>query len=221
MRNIIIFGTNRGIGLALVKKYISNGDQVWATCRNNSEELSNSKATVIENVDVTDLIRLKQVSKKLSDVKFDVLIHNSGIWTDEDIFNSTESDFKEMQRGFEVNSIAPLKVVSQFSKHLHDGGKIGLLSSRMGSINDNTSGGRYSYRMSKCALNAAGKSLSLDLPENPIAILHPGYVKTDMTNNNGLIDTTESAQGLFNVMEKLNKESTGNFWHTNGERLSW
>jgi NAD(P)-dependent dehydrogenase (short-subunit alcohol dehydrogenase family) len=126
-----------------------------------------------------------------------------------------------LQRGFEVNSIAPLKVVSQFSKHLGDGGKIGLLSSRMGSISDNTSGGRYSYRMSKCALNAAGKSLSLDLPGNPIAILHPGYVKTDMTNNNGLIDTTESALGLFNVMENLNQESTGIFWHTNGERLRW
>jgi NAD(P)-dependent dehydrogenase (short-subunit alcohol dehydrogenase family) len=93
----------------------------------------------------------------------------------------------------------------------------------MGSIADNDSGGSYGYRMSKAALNAAGKSLSVDLKEegHPVFLLHPGYVKTDMTNHTGYIDTNESAEGLYQVMKNKTLADTGTFWHTNGEPLPW
>lgn len=132
-----------------------------------------------------------------------------------------QEHFDRMSYTLEINSIAPLKTFKTFYKLLSSEAKAVFLSSRMGSISDNDSGSRYSYRMSKAALNAAGKSLALDFPNNSIAILHPGYVRTDMTNNNGLIDVEESASGLFNVIEKLNKKNSGKFWHSNGKELPW
>lgn len=221
--NVIIFGTNRGIGLELVKKYINEGHDVTAICRNTSTELEETGAHIYAGVDVTNLDALKKLKLELTNKNFDILIHNAGIWSEESLFDMQEKDFDRMSYTFEVNSIAPLKVVSTFKSLLNTNAKIGLMSSRMGSIADNDSGDRYSYRMSKCALGCAGKSLAIDLkPENiHVAILHPGYVKTDMTGGNGLIDADESAQGLFTVMQNLNANNTGSFWHSNGELLPW
>ena len=93
----------------------------------------------------------------------------------------------------------------------------------MGSIADNTSGGSYGYRMSKAAVNAAGKSLSLDLQPAGVAValIHPGYVRTEMTGGNGLIDAPEAAAGIASVIERLSLRNTGQFWHSNGETLPW
>lgn len=101
--------------------------------------------------------------------------------------------------------------------------KVALISSRMGSIADNTSGGSYGYRMSKAALNAAGKSLALDLAGRGIsvAVLHPGYVRTDMTGQQGLIEVAESAAGLIQRINELTPATSGTFWHSNGEILPW
>jgi NAD(P)-dependent dehydrogenase (short-subunit alcohol dehydrogenase family) len=221
MRNILIIGTNRGIGLALVQRYLENGDKVWALCRKKSEELDKTEATILEGVDVLDLDSLRKAASELEGTSFDIMIHNAGVWADENIQDMQQSDFDEMTRALEVNSIAPIKSVTSFMSLLKENGKIGLMSSRMGSIADNTSGGRYAYRMSKAALNAAGKSLSYDFPNHPVAILHPGFVRTDMTNHQGLIDADESAAGLFRVMEKLGADNTGRFYHSNGEELPW
>lgn len=221
MQNVIIFGANKGIGLALTKKFLDEDFKVWAFCRIASEELKKTDAKIIENCDVSNLGDLKSTYQQVKAIKFDIYIHNAGIWADENIFDSTEENFQNFTKAFEINSIAPLKTLSVFKSTLNSNAKIGLLSSRMGSIADNDSGGRYAYRMSKSALNAAGKSLAIDLPENPVAILHPGYVRTDMTGGNGLIDPSESAQGLFDVMKNLTLETTGLFWHSNGEKLPW
>jgi NAD(P)-dependent dehydrogenase (short-subunit alcohol dehydrogenase family) len=107
--------------------------------------------------------------------------------------------------------------------NLDEGSKVGIITSRMGSIADNDSGGSYGYRMSKAAVNAAGKSLAIDLKPRGIAvgILHPGWVRTDMTGRNGLIDANESAKGLLARMDELNLDNTGTFWHANGELLPW
>ena len=106
---------------------------------------------------------------------------------------------------------------------MSQGSKVGIITSRMGSIADNDSGGSYAYRMSKAAVNAAGKSLSIDLKPKGIAvaILHPGWVRTDMTGHGGLIDADESAKGLLDRMAELNLDNSGTFWHMNGEVLPW
>lgn len=221
MANVLIIGANRGIGLGLTKKFLSQGHKVWALCRKSSDELSSLNCTAIENCEVSDLKSLEAIANELTNTKFDIFIHNAGIWTDENLLEMNQEQFEAMAYTFEINSIAPLKTFKTFYKLLTDDAKAAFLSSRMGSIADNDSGSRYSYRMSKAALNAAGKSLALDFPNNPIAILHPGFVRTDMTNHNGLIDVEESAAGLFNVIEKLNKNNTGKFWHSNGEELPW
>jgi NAD(P)-dependent dehydrogenase (short-subunit alcohol dehydrogenase family) len=124
---------------------------------------------------------------------------------------------------YEVNSLGPLLTTQALVGNLGEGSKVGIITSRMGSIDDNDSGGSYGYRMSKAAVNAAGKSLSIDLKPKGIAvaILHPGWVRTDMTGHNGLIDTDESACGLLDRMEELTLETSGSFWHTNGELLPW
>jgi NAD(P)-dependent dehydrogenase (short-subunit alcohol dehydrogenase family) len=124
---------------------------------------------------------------------------------------------------FEVNSLGPLLTTQTLVKHMSEGSKVGIITSRMGSIADNDSGGSYAYRMSKAAVNAAGKSLSVDLKPKGIAvgILHPGWVRTDMTGHGGLIDADESASGLLDRMAELNIENTGTFWHMNGEVLPW
>jgi NAD(P)-dependent dehydrogenase (short-subunit alcohol dehydrogenase family) len=116
-----------------------------------------------------------------------------------------------------------LLVTQALLPNLHEGSKVGIITSRMGSIDDNDSGGSYAYRMSKSAVNAAGKSLSIDLKPRGIAvaILHPGWVRTDMTGHGGLIDADESASGLIKRMEELTLDTSGGFWHTNGERLPW
>lgn len=222
MKNIIIVGSNRGIGLALVKKYAESGDKVYALCRESSKELEEIQGIdIIEETEVTDLSKLSGIAKKLDGVKFDILLHVSGIWRDDHLME--DANWDAFTESFEVNSVAPLKVVTLFKNHLAENAKIGLMSSRMGSIADNDSGGRYAYRMSKCALNCAGKSLSEDLKDSNIAvaILHPGYVKTDMTDGNGLLTPKESAEGLKKIMDNLSMKNTGEFYHTSGEKLPW
>jgi NAD(P)-dependent dehydrogenase (short-subunit alcohol dehydrogenase family) len=132
-------------------------------------------------------------------------------------------DFDRMRRQFEVNSLGPLRVTYALLPNLDEGSKVVIITSRMGSIGDNTSGSRYGYRMSKAAVNIAGVSLSHDLRPRGIAvaILHPGFVRTEMTNHQGLIDAPESAAGLLQRINELTMETSGSFWHANGERLPW
>ena len=114
-------------------------------------------------------------------------------------------------------------ITSRLLPHLHTGAKVVIVTSRMGSVADNTSGGMYGYRMSKAAVNMAGMSLSRDLKGKGIAValLHPGYVRTDMTGGNGFISAEESARGLITQIERLDIQTTGSFWHCNGEELPW
>ncbi len=128
-----------------------------------------------------------------------------------------------MRRQFEVNSLGPLRVTAALRGNLGQGSKVAIVTSRMGSIEDNTSGGRYGYRMSKAAVNMAGRSLANDLKDRgvAVAILHPGFVRTEMTGHQGLIDPPESAAGLIARIDELTLETTGGFWHANGEIIPW
>lgn len=217
--NVVITGGNRGIGLALTKKFLGEGHNVTVLCRTSSSELDETEAKVVTNIDVTDEKSLEGAVSKIEG-NVDILISNAGVL----IGDSFESfDFGDLQKQVEVNTFGPLKLARAFSSKLTLGSKYGIITSRMGSISDNTSGGQYGYRLSKAAANAVGKSLAEDFrsQEVTVLLLHPGYVKTDMTGGRGLIETTESADGLFRLLIEKSLSQTGTFWHTSGEELPW
>lgn len=218
---VAVVGSNRGIGLALVEELAKRGDEVFAFCRQSSKELESAGASkVFENFEVTDQTKMETILKDSGISNINQFYHVSGIMRSTTLENF---DLEAIQEQFLVNSVAPILTAKSFLPFLAGTAKLGLVTSRMGSIADNSSGGAYGYRMSKSALNAAGKSLSEDLKEKAKAVflLHPGYVRTDMTGGNGLIDTKESALGLLKIMDSKSLDETGTFWHTNGEMLPW
>lgn len=216
----VITGANRGIGLELARYYTNEGYQVIGVCRQTSDELNKLAEEVIEGVDVTQAEGIAELIISLNGKKIDLLINNAGLLADEKL---GELDFDSIRQQMEINAYAPLRVTEALLPNLEKGSKIALITSRMGSIADNDSGGRYGYRASKAALNAFGKSLAMDLkPEGiAVALLHPGFVKTRMVNFGGLITPEEAAQGLAARIAELNLENTGSFWHSNGELLPW
>ncbi|MDH5580872.1 MAG: SDR family oxidoreductase [Bdellovibrionales bacterium] len=218
MAKVLINGTNRGIGLELVKKFLSEGHDVYAACRTASEELKATKAKIFEKIDVTDEYRIETLLSEIPNI--DILINNAGILKSETLENL---NFNNITEQFEVNTLGPLKFISTLLPKLTNGSKIGIVSSKMGSVSDNTSGAYYGYRISKCAVNMMAKSLSEDLKSQGIAvlILHPGFVRTDMTGGQGFIDPPESAEGLYKIMIEKSIKETGTFWHTNGENIDW
>jgi NAD(P)-dependent dehydrogenase (short-subunit alcohol dehydrogenase family) len=220
---VLVTGSNRGIGLELCRQLKQKGCEVIATCRKQSDALVELGVEIIENVDVSSQPSLLKLAETLSGRQLDWLINNAGIADGIAMDALDEDSIASCQRMFEVNSLGPLLTTQALVNNMRTGSKVGLITSRMGSMGDNDSGGSYGYRMSKAALNAAGKSLAIDLkPEGiAVAILHPGWVKTDMTGHSGLIDTDESASGLIQRMDELNLDNTGGFWHTNGELLPW
>ena len=214
-------GANRGIGLELVRQLKERGEDVIATCRSSSPELDALSVRVESNIDITSGDSVIKLRENLKDTKVDVLIHNAGIAE----FNSLSNlDPQSILHQFEVNALSPLCCVQTMLSNLSKSAKIALISSRMGSIEDNTSGGSYGYRLSKVALCMAGKSLAVDLKPNGISvgILHPGLVSTRMTGftSNG-IQPKESVKGLIQRIDELTIENTGTFWHSNGEILPW
>ena len=219
MNKTLITGANRGIGLEICRQLSSRGDAVIAVCRKTSPELQSLDLRVIEGVDVGNAESVKSLASELNAEKLDWLINNAGILSVETLENL---DIEAMTQQFRVNSLGPLQVTAALLPNLAKGSKVGVVTSRMGSIDDNTSGGYYGYRMSKAAVNMAGKSLSLDLEGRGIAValLHPGMVSTDMTGGRG-IPVQESANGLIRRMDELDMSDTGSFWHAQGERLPW
>lgn len=219
MKKILITGANRGIGFELCRQLSTRGDEVVAICRHASSELRSLNLRIIEGVDVNDSDSINSLSVQLDGLKLDWLVNNAGILSVESL---DSLDFEAMERQFKVNSIGPLRVTAALLPNLVAGSKIGIVTSRMGSVADNTSGGYYGYRMSKAAVNMAGMSLARDLEERGIAValLHPGMVATDMTGGRG-VTPEHSASGLIQRMDTLVIENTGSFWHAEGEQLPW
>ncbi|WP_432210365.1 SDR family oxidoreductase [Marinobacter alkaliphilus] len=217
---VVITGANRGIGLELARHYAGQGCEVIGVCRQSSDELSEVAKQVIDGVDVTTDAGIEKLTSALVGKSISLLINNAGLLQDEQLGNI---DFDSIRTQMEINAYAPLRVTEALVPLIREGGKIANITSRMGSIADNDSGGRYGYRASKAALNAFGKSLAVDLKPRGIAVaqLHPGYVKTRMVNFGGLITPEESAKGLAERIANLNLENSGSFWHSNGEELPW
>lgn len=218
--SILITGANRGIGLSLAKFYHYEDCQVYAVCREASEELSSLGVTVIEGIDVTESTGIEQLKQYFNDKPIDILINNAGVLQNEVLGHI---DYQSIEQQFQVNALGPLKITEALMHSLNAGSKVALITSRMGSIADNTSGGRYGYRMSKVALNIAGVSLAHDLKPKGVAVglFHPGLVATEMIGNIGDITPDEAAERLVKRIDELNLKNTGSFWHSNGEVLPW
>ena len=220
MSRVLVTGANRGIGLELVRLCAGRGDEVVAVCRAPSEELERLGVRVEAGIDLASDDAAAALAARLAGVALDRLILNAGILgrvTLDDL------DVESIRRQFEVNALAPLRLVAALLPNLPRGARIALITSRMGSIADNTSGGAYGYRMSKAALNMAGVSLAHDLAPRGIAvgIYHPGYVRTRMTGGTGHLEPAESAALLLARIDELTPDTSGTFWHASGERLPW
>jgi NAD(P)-dependent dehydrogenase (short-subunit alcohol dehydrogenase family) len=216
----LVTGANRGIGLALVRRLGEKGHEVIAVCRRSSPALDALGVRVEAGIDVTSDDAAALLARRLEGVTLAALVCNAGILREDDL---ADLAFDELRAQFEVNALGPLRVVKALRANLGQGTKIALITSRMGSIADNGSGGSYGYRMSKAALNAAGVSLARDLKPAgvAVAILHPGWVRTDMTGDTGNIDAADAAKQLVDRLDALTLESTGTFWHANGQQLPW
>lgn len=224
-KTIVITGANRGIGFAMAKICKNRGDLVYALCRKSSIQLDALNVNVIENIDITTESGVKKAQSALKNKPIDLLINNAGILRDESLNQFNQETITEQ---FQVNALAPLAFTQALLTNFHAGSKIAFITSRMGSITDNTSGGRYGYRMSKAALNIGAMSLARDLHAEKISvgIYHPGYVQTEMVNavgstSNGDISANGSAEQLIALMDDLTLAYSGVFKHANGEILPW
>lgn len=219
-QTIVITGANRGIGLALVREYIKRDCEVFGLCRTTSNELAASGARVIEGFNVVQSESIHSAMEQLNSVQIDILINNAGVFENEDLGSI---DYSAVLRQLAVNALGPLRVTEALLGNLGRGSKVAMITSRMGSITDNSSGGYYGYRMSKAALNAAGVSLARYLHSRGIAValLHPGFVKTRMVDYAGDVTPEVAAARLVQRIDELNLDNTGGFWHANGERLPW
>lgn len=219
MSTVLITGANRGIGLRLAQQLHARGDTVIATSRGPSAELD-ALGVRVERLDVSNSASVAALDAALGDLALDVLINNAGILSGGGL---DALDWGALRTQYEVNALGPLRVTAALRHRLGRGAKVGIVTSRMGSIADNTSGGAYGYRMSKAAVNAAGKSLANDLKPAGVAVLllHPGWVQTDMTGGRGHLTPDESARGLIARLDELTLETTGTFRHASGEALAW
>ena len=219
MATVLVTGCNRGIGLELCRQLHERGDDVIGVCRTSNDNLRSLGVRVIDGVDVTDASGIAKLIESLGDQKIDLLINNAGILRSDSL---ETVDYDDMLEQYRVNTIGPLRVTRSLLKNLGKGSKVGIVTSRVGSIEDNGSGNNYGYRCSKSAVNMVGMYLHHDLSPRGIAVmlLHPGLVATDMTGGSG-ISAEDSACGLLTRLDELSLETSGGFYHAEGYALPW
>ncbi len=219
MSTFLVTGANRGIGLELCRQLKSRSETVIAACRATSPELDRLGVRVEAGVDVANDESVRGLAKRLEGTAVDVLVNNAGV-LERDSLGAL--DFTKILRQIEINAVGVLRVSQALLPLLHEGSKIAIVTSLMGSNADNGSGGFYGYRMSKAAVNIAGVSLARDLASKKIAVLlvHPGMVKTDMTGHNG-IEASESVKGILARIDALDLSKSGRFVHQDGRDLPW
>ena len=225
---VLITGANRGLGLEFTKQYAADGWSVLACCRHpqsalDLQALAAARSNIkIHGLDVADFAQIDALALQLKDESIDVLINNAGVYP---ASSFGDTNYDDWVAAFKVNSMAPLKIAEAFVQHITRGQikKIATLTSKMGSLDDNTSGESYSYRSSKTAVNMVMKSLSIDLKPYGISVvmLHPGWVQTDMGGSNALINAQTSVSGLCKVIESLSLNTTGQFIAFDGKAIPW
>ena len=232
MRNVLVVGASRGIGRALVQRYLSAGDRVFATVRAPVEL---DAATVLSGVDLQDdaaCLALPARLAALGVTRLDIVIVNAGILTREHLEHieppassvARDAAFGRIHEHIEVNALGPLRVATALLPLLGEGSRLALVSSRRGSLGDCVTGGSYGYRMSKAAANIAFIALARDLAPRGIAVavLHPGFVQTEMNAGRGDITAATSAAGIFDRIESVDlSNSAAAFLHATDEALPW
>lgn len=230
MTTVLITGANRGIGLEFARQYLARGDRVIAACRNISaasalQQLgANHKQLVPLPLDAADDESIAAFPQQLQDEAVDIFINNAGVYGPRDgkFGKVAGADWLHV---LQVNSVAPLLLTQALMPNLRKGKskKLLYLTSKMGSIADNGGGGHYVYRSSKAALNMVAKSLAIDLASAGfiVAVLHPGWVKTDMGGPNALIDTLTSVTGMVEVIDGLGQQQSGGFYNYDGSVIPW
>lgn len=231
MPTVLITGANRGLGLEFTRQYAAEGWQVLACCRDpqnahtlNALARQHPDRIQAHALDVAELSAIDGLAHALHETPIDLIINNAGIYPDRHL-GFGQTDYEAWMMAFLVNAMAPMKIVEAFVSHLQKGqGKlVATVSSKMGSLEDNTSGGCYLYRSSKSAVNMVMKSLSLDLAAQGIraVTLHPGWVKTDMGGPDALITAEESVRGMRQVLANATSVDSGRFIGYDGQTVPW
>jgi len=225
---ILITGANRGLGLKFTELYAKKKFNVFATCRapQNANSLlklaEQNELITVHPLDVGINEEIEDLAYKIKDVPIDILINNAGIWRSSSLGSANKQAWLE---SFAINSIAPYEVIQALLPNIKMGvlKKVVSITSKMGSIDDNTSGGSYIYRSSKSALNMVMRSLENDLRAYDIATLtlHPGWVQTDMGGMNALINDEQSVSGMIEVIDALNIKNSGRFIDYAGKHINW
>ena len=227
MPTVLITGANRGLGLELARQYAANGWRVIATARSPDapalQALADGEPRVtVHALDVADFAAIDRLAAELAGTPIDLLFNVAGVMGSKR-FGAT--DYAEWSRVLAVNVLAPMKMAEAFVEHVasSEQKKIVTLTSVMGSIRDNTSGGYYVYRSSKAAANAVMKSMAVDLKARGIIAvpMHPGWVRTDMGGPSAPVETADSAAGMRKVIESLTLSDSGRFLHFQGKELPW
>jgi NAD(P)-dependent dehydrogenase (short-subunit alcohol dehydrogenase family) len=219
MATILVTGCNRGIGFELCKHFASRADTVIGACRHGGDELQSMGIRVIAGIDVTAADSIAKLKHAVGGDRIDILINNAGILLSDSL---GELDYDAIIRQFCVNALGPLRVTEALLENLAAGSKVVIMSSRVGSIEDNSSGGYYGYRASKTAVNMIGTNLKHDLLSRGVAVglFHPGMVATDMTSGHGA-SPVDVAKNLVNRIDDMDLQNSGGFWHAEGYELPW
>ncbi|MCY4190623.1 MAG: SDR family oxidoreductase [Rhodospirillaceae bacterium] len=226
MATYLIIGADRGIGYSICRQLSDRGDKVVSVCMGAGDAYSGTVIEVVPNIDVTSDRAIAGMAAALAarGETMDVLIHVAGVLGLDEL---GKIDYGDVRRQFEINTIGPLRAVEAAMPHLAPNAKIGVITSRVGSLSDNGSGQMYAYRVSKAGANMVTLNLHHDLSKRGIAVaaLHPGMVATDLTKDFpgdfDYITPDEAAEGLLQRMDVLSLETSGRFWHANGEELAW
>ena len=225
MKNILITGANRGIGLKFAE-VLSANNNIYATARDitNADDLKKFDHTELLELDLLNKDSIKSFCSELKDIPLDMIINNAGIFQDEQM-EETILDPELWLDEIMINAIGPIVLSQKLKENIMSGNdkKIIFISSQMGSIDDNYSGGYYFYRTSKSALNSAAKSLSIDWKADGISVLmlHPGWVRTDMGGSNAKLDIDTSVSKMLDVINSLDMGKTGTFLNYEGKKLEW
>jgi NAD(P)-dependent dehydrogenase (short-subunit alcohol dehydrogenase family) len=232
MKTTLITGANRGIGLEFVRQYAADGWRVLACSRHPEKSTALNKLAAqspelikIHALDVADPAQIDQLGHALATESIDLLLNNAGIYPDSDKNDFGHTDYAEWMQAFRINTMAPLKMAETFAPHIARSKQktIVTITSKMGSISDNSSGGSYLYRSSKAAVNMVIKSLAIDLKPNGITavVFHPGWVKTDMGGPSAMISAEKSVSGIRNMIAKLTLADSGKFFAYDGAEIPW
>ena len=228
MATWLVTGADRGIGASICEQIGMRGDTALAACLVDAPELRGKRGVeILTGVDVTSAESMRALVRKVGDRRIDVIVNNAGLVVERKL---GEFDYDVFQKEYAVNALGPLRVVEALLPRMGSGGKIGIVTSRVGSLSENGSGGLYGYRLSKAAGNMAGINLAHELKPRGIAVicLHPGSVRTQMTAGLAdqatvgvLVDPPAAAKGLIARLDELTLETTGTFRHANGQALPW